>query len=362
MDDKALAAKLAPLRAKIDALDLQILDLLNQRAQTALEVGVVKHEAHAGGPVLRPDRESQVIRRLIGNNAGPFPGEAVEAVWKEVMSACRGLEQGLSVAYLGPRGSFTELAAFSHFGHAVNALPQDSFDEVFRAVEAGQADVGMIPVENSTEGAVNRSLDLLLHTPLRVQGERSLPIRHCLMTQSGTMDGVVAILAHPQALAQCQDWLARHYPTLPTRPVSSNAEAARLASLDPTLAAIGGEFAAQAWELAIVAESIQDDPQNRTRFLAIGRIDPGPSGRDKTSVILAVPNRAGAVYEMLAPLAENGVSMTRFESRPARNGQWEYYFYVDFLGHCQDANVARALQALESNAAFFKLLGSYPAQ
>jgi len=360
--DESLARQLKPLRERIDALDAQILELLTQRARTAQAVGEVKHAANADGPVLRPDREAEVVRRLQDLNQGPLPAEAVSAVWSEIISACRGLERGLTVAFLGPEGSYSEQAALEHFGHAVNKLACPSFDEVFRAVEAGQADVGMVPVENSTEGAVNRTLDLLLNTPLQVMGERSLVIRHCLMSRSGTMDGVKTIMAHPQALAQCQVWLNRHWPQLGRVAASSNAEAARLASEDPTVAAIAGDAALAPWQLRLVASGIQDDPHNRTRFLSIGHVPPLSTGRDKTSLILAVPNRAGAVYDMLSPLAENGVSMTRLESRPARNGQWEYYFYVDVLGHASDAAVQRALDALRAQTAFFKLLGSYPAQ
>ncbi|OZI38438.1 chorismate mutase [Bordetella genomosp. 10] len=360
--DEALAAKLKPLRERIDSLDAQILDLLTQRARAAQEVGDVKHAFHADGPVLRPDREAEVIRRLQALNQGPLPGSAISALWTEIISACRGLEQGLTVAFLGPEGSYSEQAAMEQFGHAVNKLACPSFDEVFRAVEAGQADVGVVPVENSTEGAVNRTLDLLLNTPLKVMGERSLLIRHCLMSQGGSLDGVRTIMAHPQALAQCQGWLNRNCPQLGRAAASSNAEAARVASQDPTVAAIAGESAAAAWGLRIASAGIQDDAQNRTRFLVIGNIATLPTGKDKSSLILAVPNRAGAVYDMLAPLAENKVSMTRFESRPARTGQWEYYFYVDVLGHAGEPHVARAFAALQAQAAFFKLLGSYPAQ
>jgi chorismate mutase/prephenate dehydratase len=220
----------------------------------------------------------------------------------------------------------------------------------------------MVPVENSTEGAVNRTLDLLLHAKSRILGEYSLIIKHCLMTRSGSLAGVKSVMAHPQALAQCQDWLTRHHPELERVAAASNAEAARVASIDPTVAAIAGEPAARTWGLEIIAVGIHDDPHNRTRFLAIGHIDPLPSGRDKTSLILAVPNRAGAVYEMLAPLAANKVSMTRFESRPAKTGQWDYYFYVDILGHRDDEPVARAFAELAENSAFFRVLGSYPAQ
>ena len=357
-----LENRLLPLRQRIDSIDEQILDLLNQRARTAQQVGDVKHEFDVDGPVLKPEREAMIIRRLQGLNQGPFTDQAVEAVWSQIISTCRGLERVLNVAYLGPQGSFSEQAALEHFGHAVTRILCDSFDEVFRAVEAGQADVGIVPVENSTEGAVNRTLDLLLGSPLKVLGERSIRIHHNLLTQSGTLDGVTRVMAHPQALAQCQGWLTRHHPELIRDVASSNAEAARIAASDPTVAAIAGSTAAIAWNLQTVASGIQDDPQNRTRFLAVGQIETLPTGNDKTSIILAVPNRSGAVYDMLAPLAQNGVSMTRLESRPARTGQWEYYFYVDLLGHRNDPAVAQALQDLKKQVAFFKVLGSYPRQ
>ncbi len=360
--DKALLARLEPLRARIDALDEQILELLNERARTALEVGEIKKSFDAGGPVLKPEREALVVRRLQDANPGPVPAEAIQAVWNQIISTCRGLESTLTVAYLGPQGSFSEQAAYEHFGHAISGLRCESFDEVFRAVEAGQADVGMVPVENSTEGAVNRSLDLLLNSSLKVLGERTIRIHHNLMTLTGGLDGVREVLGHSQALAQCQAWLSRNHPELDRLPVASNAEAARLAAEDPARAAIAGDAAAAAWGLSVVVSGIQDDPQNQTRFVAIGALDAGRTGCDKTSLILAVPNRAGAVYEMLAPLAAHGVSMTRFESRPARTGQWEYYFYVDLLGHREDEAVAQALAELKQQSAFFKLLGSYPRQ
>lgn len=364
MVDESLAAKLRPLREGIDAMDREILGLVSRRARLAQEVGKVKEAAGAkgdDGQVLRPEREAQIVRALQRANDGPLPDEAVAAIWTEIISACRGLERTLTVAYLGPQGSFSEQAAFGHFGHSAQGIPCPNFDEVFRCVEAGQADVGMVAVENSTEGAVNRTLDLLLHSPLKILGEHSLQIRHCLMARDG-MDAVKRILAHPQALAQCQEWLNREYPGVPRDAVSSNAEAARLAAADPSIAAIAGESAAEVWGLAVVAAGIQDDAQNRTRFLAIGKRDAERSGGDKTSLVFAVPNRAGAVYDMISPLARFGVSMTRFESRPARTGQWEYYFYVDVQGHRADENVAGALAALQERAAFFKILGSYPAQ
>ncbi|CDM23899.1 prephenate dehydratase [Castellaniella defragrans] len=361
-DEHTLQSRLEPLRQRIDALDTQILDLLNQRARAALEVGEVKKAFDAAGPILKPEREALIIRRLQSDNPGPVPDEAVAAIWRQIISTCRGLESVLTAAFLGPQGSFSEQAAYEHFGHAITGLRCESFDEVFRAVEAGQADVGIVPVENSSEGAVNRSLDLLLNSSLKVLGERTIRIHHNLLTRTGGLEGVTRVLGHPQALAQCQAWLSRNHPELERLPVASNAQAARMASEDPTCAAIAGDAAAAAWGLSAVVSGIQDDPQNQTRFVAVGPRDAGPTGRDKTSLVLAVPNRAGAVYDMLAPLSRHGVSMTRFESRPARTGQWEYYFYVDLLGHREDEPVAQALAELRQQVAFFKVLGSYPRQ
>lgn len=359
---KRLLEKLKPWREQIDALDEQILQLLNKRAQAALEIGKIKEGLNAEDSILKPEREAQIITHLQSVNGGPITNASVQAVWAEVISACRGLERQLRVAFLGPQGSFSEQAALAHFGHFVEPIPCQNFDDIFRLVEVGEADVGMIPVENSTEGAVNRTLDLLLNTSLKVLGERTLAIHHNLLAQQDSLAGVTRIMAHPQALAQCQNWLLHHYPNIAQDAASSNAEAARIAASDPTVAAIAGQKAAEHWGLQIVHAGIQDDPQNRTRFLAIGNIESLPSGDDKTSIILAVPNRAGAVHNMLAPFAEHGVSLSKLESRPARTGQWEYYFYVDLLGHQDTESVQRALEKLTPQVAFCKVLGSYPRQ
>jgi chorismate mutase/prephenate dehydratase len=350
--------KLTPLREQIDAIDQQILELLNRRARVAQDVGHIKAETNA--PVFRPEREAQVLRNAAERNPGPLPGTDVQTIFREIMSACRALENRLTVAYLGPSGTFSEQAVYQHFGRAVDCLPCASIDEVFRATEAGAADFGVVPVENSTEGAINRTLDLLLQTTLTVSGEVSLAVHHTLMTASGTMDGIKRICAHSQALAQCQTWLNQHYPAIERLAVASNGEAARLAGEDPSAAAIAGEIAGQKYNLQVVNAHIQDDPHNRTRFAVVGRLETAPSGKDHTSLVLSVPNKAGAVYNLLAPLAKHGVSMTRFESRPARMGTWEYYFYVDVEGHALDNKVAKALEELKENAAFFKVLGSYP--
>ena len=349
--------ELAVLREQIDTVDRQLFDLLNQRASIVLKVGELKHRT--GAPVYRPEREAQILGRL-GASAGPLPGAALQSIWREVMSACRALERRLRVAYLGPPGTFSEMALLAHFGHGVEPVACPSIDEVFRSTEAGTTDFGVVPVENSTEGAVNRSLDLMLQTPLAILGETAVDVRHNLMTRSGSREGIVRVCAHPQALAQCTGWLDRNLPGVERVPVSSNAEGARLASLDATVGGIAAETAAALYGLSIADAGIQDDPSNRTRFVIVGRYRCGASGADQTSLILSVPDRAGAVHALIEPLARHGVSMKRFESRPARQGSWEYYFYIDLLGHQDDPPVAAALADIRDHAAFFKVLGSYP--
>lgn len=350
--------KLQPLREQIDAIDKQILDLLGRRAQLAQEVGHVKAETNA--PVFRPEREAQVLRSVAERNPGPLGAHEVQTIFREIMSACRALEKRVTVAYLGPAGTFSEQAVYQQFGSAIETLPCVSIDEVFRATEAGTADFGVVPVENSSEGAINRTLDLMLATTTVISGEVSIPVHHSLMTKTGTMDGVTVICAHSQALAQCQAWLNLHFPGIERRAVASNAEAAVMASQDPRVAAIASEMAGEQYRLGVVQAHIQDDPHNRTRFAIIGHLHTSPSGHDQTSLVLAAPNKAGAMYHLLAPLAKHGVSMTRFESRPARVGTWEYYFYIDLEGHVQDPAVASALDELRADAPFFKVLGSYP--
>ncbi len=350
--------KLKPLREQIDAIDAQILDLLNRRARLAQEVGHVKAETNA--PVFRPEREAQVLRGVAERNPGPLKDREIQTIFREIMSACRSLERRVTVAYLGPAGTFSEQAVYQQFGRAVEGLPCVSIDEVFRATEAGTADFGVVPVENSSEGAINRTLDLMLGTTTIISGEISIPVHHSLMTKTGNMDGVTVVCAHSQALAQCQVWLNQNYPDIERRAVASNAEAAVMASHDASIAAIASEMAGAQYKLGVVKGHIQDDPHNRTRFAVIGTLQTNPSGIDQTSLVLSVPNKAGAVYNLLAPLAQNGVSMTRFESRPARIGTWDYYFYVDIEGHVHDPAVAKALIELQDNAAFFKVLGSYP--
>ncbi|MDR5737779.1 prephenate dehydratase [Caballeronia sp. LZ016] len=357
MDDD-LNTKLKPLRERIDALDAQLIALLNQRASVALEVGEVKK--HFNAPVFRPEREMQVIARLQEMSDGPLAAAHISAIWREIMAASRALEQTIRAAFLGPVGTYSEQAMFEYFGHSIEGLACPSIDEVFRSVEAGAAQYGVVPVENSAEGAVSRTLDLLLQTQLLIGGELALPIHHNLLTASGTLDGVTRVCAHPQAIAQCQRWLSTNAPRLERQAVSSNAEAARIAVSDPTVAAIAGDRAATHYGLSVVSPMIQDDPHNRTRFVIIGKQPTDSSGHDQTSLIVSVANEPGAVFKLLEPLAKHGVSMTRFESRPARIGTWEYYFYIDVEGHRDDTAVAAALDELGRKAAFLKILGSYP--
>jgi len=275
--------KLTPLRERIDAIDAQILQLLSERGQVAQAVGHVKAETNA--PVFRPEREAQVLRGVAERNPGPLKNSDVQTIFREIMSSCRALEKRVTVAFLGPTGTFSEQAVFQQFGTAIDALPCVSIDEVFRATEAGTADFGVVPVENSSEGAINRTLDLLLATTTIISGEVSIAVHHSLMTRTGTMDGVTVVCAHSQALAQCQVWLNQHYPNIERRAVASNAEAAVLASQDPTVAAIASEMAGEQYRLGVVQAHIQDDPHNRTRFVVIGQLQTGRSGKDRTGIV-----------------------------------------------------------------------------
>lgn len=350
--------ELKQCREQIDRIDDQLLRLFNERARLAQQIGHAKGES----AVLRPEREAQILRRLTAANLGPLPNDSVSRLFTEVMSNCRALEAPISVAYLGPAGTFSEQAVIKRFGGAVGGQPCASIDDVFRAVESGSAQYGLVPVENSTEGAIGRTLDLLLQTPLKLCGEVMLPVHQNLLSHQADLALIKRVYSHPQSLGQCQGWLNAKLAHAERIPVASNAEAARLASVHThDGAAIAGVQAAQNFGVPVLAENIEDDPRNTTRFLVIGRQDVAPSGRDKTSLVMSAANRPGAVHDLLVPLAKHGVSMTRLESRPARSGLWEYVFYVDIEGHQADAKVAAALHELQQAAAFVKVLGSYPA-
>jgi chorismate mutase/prephenate dehydratase len=350
-----MSDELLNLRNTIDRLDEEILARLAERAKSAQRIGEIKH-----GNVYRPEREAQVLRRLAEANPGPLPGQAVQRIFREIMSACLALEQPLRVAYLGPAGTFSESASRKHFGSAPIFVSMATIDEVFRAVEVGNADYGVVPVENSTEGAVGGTLDLLLANPLKICGEVKLRIHQQLLSRADAIGAVKRLYSHAQSLAQCHEWLNRTVPNLPRVPVASNAEAARLAAEDAESCAIAGEAAAELYDLKVLGANIEDDPNNSTRFLVIARHDAGPSGSDKTSLVCSAPNRPGAMVALLEPLAQHGVSMTKLQSRPARGGLWEYVFYIDIEGHQHDATVAAALKGLNERASFVKVLGSYP--
>ncbi|MGE5616545.1 MAG: prephenate dehydratase [Bacillota bacterium] len=357
-DAAAKDGELERLREAIDRVDDGILESLNERAKLARAIGTLKV-----GQAYRPEREAQVLRRMKERNPGPLGAETVALLFREIMSACLALERPITVAYLGPPGTFSERAALKHFGLAAETVPEASIDDVFRAVESGAADYGIVPVENSTEGAVGRSLDLMPQMPMKVCGEVVVRIHHHLMTKDASLkiDGIRRVFSHGQSLAQCHEWLNTNMPKAERVAVASNAEAARRASEEEGSAAVAGEMAAEHYGLAILASNIEDEPNNTTRFLILGDYQPKPSGRDKTSLILSARNRAGAVYEMLTPFATRGVSMTKFESRPSKVAVWEYLFFVDIEGHRDDANVAAALEEVSKIAGFMKVLGSYPA-
>ncbi|MGA0572383.1 prephenate dehydratase [Variovorax sp. VNK109] len=352
---------LPELRTQIDAVDQELLALLSRRAQLAHEVGEIKRVEKS--PVFRPEREAQVIRGLQDRNAGPLKAPHIAHIWREIMSACRALEAPQRVAYLGPTGTFSEEAALQFFGSSIERVPCGSFDEVFHAATSGAAEYGIVPVENSTEGVVTRSLDLFLNSPLHIVGEVSLLVRHNLLRLSASLEGIEVVCAHPQALAQCQGWLSAHLPNAERRAVASNAEGARLASTNPAWAGIASERAGAEFGLHVVSPGIQDLAINRTRFAVIclpSVMDaPAASGKDHVSLVVSVPNRPGAVHDLLVPLKKHGVSMTRFESRPARSGQWDYYFYIDVEGHPSQPRMATALGELQALCAFYKVLGTY---
>jgi chorismate mutase/prephenate dehydratase len=352
-----MAEDIAKLRGEIDAIDDALARQIGQRAALARRIGALK----AGGAAYWPEREAQILRR-VGEAAGELGAERMTGIFREIISACRGLEEAISVSYLGPQGTFSEQAVRKHFGSDVRALAVASVDEAFRRCESGAAQFTVVPVENSTEGAVGRTLDLLLATPLRVCAEIELRIRQNLLSRERELATVRRVYSHAQSLAQCNGWIAQHLAQAERVAVISNAEAARRASLEAGTAAIAGEAAAQLYGLETLARAIEDEPTNTTRFLVLGNVDAAPSGKDRTSIVASAENRPGAVHALLTPIAKHGVSMTRIESRPSRSrtALWEYVFFIDLEGHQQDEAVAKALAALKAQVPYLKILGSYP--
>lgn len=351
---------LAAMRARIDAIDAELLRLISARAACAQEVARIKDTNGGETHYYRPEREAEVLRRVKADNPGPLDGEEVARLFREIMSACLALEKPLSVGYLGPEGTFTQAAVLKHFGHSVRAMPLGAIGDVFREVEAGSCNFGVVPVENSTEGVVNHTLDMFMRSPLHIAGEVTLRIHHHLMSRDLPLAAVQRVYSHQQSLAQCRGWLDRHLPLAERIAVGSNAEAARRAAEEPQAAAVAGAAAAELYALGILAERIEDEPGNTTRFLVIGPNDAPPSGKDKTSLLLSCRNEAGGLHRLLTPFAEQGISMTRIESRPSRQQAWDYVFFVDICGHRADPAVAGALAALKDAANLCKVLGSYP--
>ena len=353
--------ELAALRARIDAIDEQLQSLMNQRAQLARLAGQSKQRTGAAA-MYRPEREAQVLRRALERNQGPLRNEEILRLFREIMSACLAQEEPLKVAFLGPEGTFTQTALLKHFGHSVHALALATVDEVFQEVEAGNADFGVVAIENSSEGTITNTLDRFLSSALHICGEVELRIHHCLMGRMPDLAGIVRVCSHSQALGQCRGWLAEHLPHAERVAVASNAEGARRARDEHGTAAIAGQTAAEVYGLNLLAREIEDHEDNATRFLVLGRRLLAPSGADRTTLLVSVgdTHSPGTLYRLLEPLAQHGISMTRIESRPSHRRRWDYVFFIDIEGHAEDAPVRAALEALQQRASLFRVLGSYP--
>lgn len=352
--------QLGEIRERIDLLDVQIQDLINQRAAAAKEIARIKLEEDKDAFFYRPEREAAILKQVQKRNRGPLGNEEMARLFREIMSACLALEQPLKIAYLGPEGTFTQAAALKHFGHSIRTLPMGSISDVFREVESGAANYGVVPVENSTEGVINHTLDLFIHSPLFICGEVSIRIHHHLLSLADELAAVTRVYSHQQSLAQCRLWLDRNLPRAEQITVGSNAEAAQRVREEPGAAAIASEMAAELYQLKGLARNIEDEPDNTTRFLVIGRQKAFPSGEDKTTFICATRNVAGGLALLLNPLAKHGISMSRIESRPSRQGNWDYVFFIDIEGHQDEPRIASVLEELREEARMLKVLGSYP--
>ena len=355
-------SELLGLRDQIDRIDGDILQLISQRAKCAERVAEVKLKADPEHAVFyRPEREAQVLNRIMAANPGPLANEDMARLFREIMSACLAHEKPIEVAYLGPEGTFTQQATKKHFGQWVKSRPMPAIDEVFREVEAGAVQYGVVPIENSTEGVVNHTLDTFITSNIHICGEVELRIHQHLMAGPNTKrDKITRIYSHQQSLAQCRKWLDAHMPHAERIAVNSNAEAAKRVQGEWNSAAIAGELASELYDLDIIESNVEDSPDNSTRFLIIGREEVGPSGDDKTSLVVSMRNEPGALYNLLKPFKEFGVDMTRLESRPSLTGNWTYVFFIDFVGHTSEENVQKTLASLKQTAADVKVLGSYP--
>jgi len=348
------------LRDKIDALDLQIMQAISDRARCAQQVAEVK-KGQGDLAYYKPEREAQVLRHIMEKNAGPLDNEEMARLFRQIMSACLALEQPIRVAFLGPEGTFTQEAALKHFGDSAISVPQSAIDEVFREVLAGACNYGVVPVENNTEGVISHTLDSFMDSSLKICGEVELRIhQHFMIGPNTNKDSVTRVYSHAQSLAQCRQWLNSNYPNIERVAVSSNAEAAKRVQGEWNSAAIAGDMACELYNLEKMREKIEDRPDNSTRFLIIGRESVPRSGDDRTSIVVSVHNKPGALHDLLEPFRRYNVDMTRLESRPSRNSKWSYVFFIDLIGHIEDQPVADVLEELSSSVAELKILGSYP--
>ncbi len=352
--------ELSDVRARIDGIDRSIQNLIAERAQWAQQVGKAKGPLKAAIDYYRPEREAQVLRMVVDRNDGPLQDEVLVRLFREIMSACLAQQEPLKVGFLGPEGTFSQQAVHKHFGHSAHGLPLSSIEEVFQEVEAGNADFGVVPVENSTQGTIQSTLDMFLTSGLKICGEVELRVHQFLLSRSGRIEDIERVYSHPQSLAQCKAWLRQNLPQAELTPLASNAEAARRARNADDAAAIAGESAGHVYGLKAVAGPIEDRPDNTTRFLVLGREIFPPCGNDRTSLLVHVADQPGALFNLLSPFAANGVSMNRIESRPSHQGRWQYAFFIDVSGHVQDAPVADAIKALGAHATQVRVLGSYP--
>jgi len=353
-------AKIEESRKEIDRLDDEILTLLNERSHHVIEIGRAKRKADPNALLHTPGREAAIVDRLTAKNSGPFPNDAIRPVYREIMSASLSLEGKQTVAYLGPPATFTHLAALGKFGESAQYVSVSGIKEVFDEVERGRAIYGVVPIENSTEGVVNYTLDMFVDSNLLIYGEVMQEVSHHLMSQTEVMEGIKKIYSHPHALAQCRQWLDTHLPNVPVAETPSTSRAAELCAKEPAAAAIASELAASMYGLQILRARIEDNINNFTRFLVLCKHASDPTGKDKTSVMLSVKDKAGALYDLLRPFASNGISMTKIESRPSRRKAWEYIFFVDVEGHMNDDRIRRTLEEIKPRCLFLKILGSYP--
>ncbi|MEO7477806.1 MAG: prephenate dehydratase [Lysobacteraceae bacterium] len=351
---------LAAVRAQIDGIDREIQSLLANRAQWAQQVGKAKGKLAAAVDYYRPEREAQVLRRVVDRNDGPLADDVLVRLFREIMSACLAQQEPLMIGYLGPEGTFSQQAVHKHFGHSAKGLPLASIEEVFDEVAAGHADFGVVPVENSGQGTIQSTLDMFLSSPLKICGEVELRVHQYLLSRSGRLEDIERVYSHGLSLAQCRGWLRQNLPNVEKQALSSNAEAARRARNADDSAAIAGETAAHVYGLKIVAGPIEDRPDNTTRFLVVGRGLFPSSGHDRTSLLVFVRDQPGALYRVLEPLARRGISMNRIESRPAHSGLWQYAFFIDVGGHVDESPLRDALDELGDFAAQVTVLGSYP--